>query len=100
MHRLVGTFTIPDDVPDRRVVEKAKELFVKPYYESYFNEGWRLKTRIRLGKAVPLTEDIENHVKRFQLSALWERAPILHRVDVKDSIIPKLLEDKRFQLVE
>ena len=93
---LKGYFTVPNDVPDQRVVETMDD-YINRYAQSYEKEGWKLASKIVYGKiASPIMEDVLEGRTRWAIWANWVRKPVTHTVEVDEKYIPKLQATGKF----
>jgi len=95
---LKGSFTVPYDIPDSRVVER-QQTFINKYADSFRAEGWKLVSSIAIGKRqIQLTEDIRNGRNRWMILGWWDREPVKQTLEVDEKIIPKLLKTGKYKL--
>jgi len=97
MELLKGFFTVPSDVADERVRDRAEE-YIRKYVDSFEKEGWKLLSKVYFAKAPITTEDISEGRVKWIITAYWDRKPVTQIFEVDEKLIPRLLETGKFTL--
>lgn len=93
--RRKGTFTMPADVPDAKVMELAPR-YIEPWVKNLEEEGWRLVSRVRLQrqKELEIGDEFKGITdtlrKRYFMVADFAAPVLTHRVEADDATIELL----------